>query len=371
MASVNERILEAAIGHQIDLQGYSNGAVARIIGLLNRVDADLMTQLGVALESAGVSPTTARLDSLLATTRELNLQAYRELDRQLTADLRDLADYEAGHQMALLEAVVPAQITAHVGLAAVNVEQVYVAAMSQPFRGRLLREWADGLEGNRIARIRDAVRIGYTEGQTIAQITRRIRGTRAARYADGIMEIDRRDAEAVVRTAVSHMAGIVKDRHMAANADIIKAVVWRATLDSRTSAPCRIRDGLQYTNEDHKPVGHGVPWLSGPGRLHWQCRSTSTSVLKSWQELGIDIDELSPGTRSSMDGQVPADLKYGDWLKKQSAARQDEIVGPTRGKLMRSGGLRIDRFYNEKGRFLRLDELRERDAKAFSAAGLT
>jgi hypothetical protein len=71
-----------------------------------------------------------------------------------------------------------------------------------------------------------------------------------------------------------------------------------------------------------------------------------------------------------MDGQVPADVSYGDWLKKQSAARQDDIVGPTRGALMRRGGLQMDRFYNDKGRFLSLDELRKRDASAFTAAGL-
>lgn len=93
-------------------------------------------------------------------------------------------------------------------------------------------------------------------------------------------------------------------------------------------------------------------------------------MTKSFRDLGIDIDELSPGTRASMDGQVPADTTYGQWLKRQSAARQDDVLGPTRGALFRRGGLTIDKFADERGRELTLAELRERDAEAFSRAGL-
>ena len=46
------------------------------------------------------------------------------------------------------------------------------------------------------------------------------------------------------------------------------------------------------------------------------------------------------------------------------------MLGPTRGKLFREGGLSMDKFYNDKGRYLDLDELRERDARAFEKAGI-
>jgi hypothetical protein len=100
------------------------------------------------------------------------------------------------------------------------------------------------------------------------------------------------------------------------------------------------------------------------------CRSSSTPVLKSYRELGIPIDEISASTRASMDGEVPAETTYSEWIAKQSAARQDEVLGPTRGKLFRQGDLAIDRFTNDKGVFLTLDELRARDAKAFERSGL-
>lgn len=369
--TANELLQDAEIAHAVGLQGYASGVVRRIIALLNRTDADLAAQLRIALESLPAeSFTVERLEFLLGSVRALNAQAYAAVGQELTAEMRALADYEAGFQLQMFNAAIPQQILAQVAVAGVNVERAYAAALARPMQGRLLSEWAQSLEAERAARIRDAIRIGYVESQTISQIVQRVRGTRAKGYSDGIIEIDRRNAEAVVRTAVSHTAGVVRDRFLEANDDLVKAVVWTATLDSRTTHICRLRDGKQYTNIGHRPIGHSYPWLGGPGRAHWRCRSVGVPVLKSFRELGLDIAELAPGTRASMDGQVPAETTYGQWLRRQSAARQDEVLGPTRGALLRRGELPIERFADSKGRELTLAELRERDAEAFARAGL-
>lgn len=372
MPTVNEELQHATVSHAVDLQQYGNGVVSRILALLNRTDADLAARLQAAMDGL---PTTAatveRLELLLASVRNLNAQAYAELGRELTAEMQALAQYEAGHQLELFRAVVPPQVITQIGVAAVNVEQVFAAAMARPFQGRLLREWAQDIGEARMVRIRDAVRMGFVQQESIGQIVQRVRGTRARAYKDGLLEIDRRGAEAVVRTAISHTAGYTRDKFHEANGDLVKAQVWTATLDSRTSEGCRIRDGKQYEPvSPYKPIGHKIPWLGGPGRLHWQCRSTAVPVVKSWAEMGLNIDEAPASTRASMDGQVPEDTTFAAWIKGQSAARQDQVLGPTRGKLMRSGGLDLQGFYNDKGRMLSLDELRARDAVAFKRAGL-
>lgn len=372
MATVNDQLQDAAVSHAVDLQQFSNGVVARIIATLNRSDADLVARLQAALDGLPTSAASVeRIEVLLASVRALNLQAYQQIERELTAELRALAEYEAGHQAALFQAVIPPQVVTQVGVAAVNVEQAFSAAMARPFQGRLLREWAQDIGEARMLRIRDAVRMGFVQQESIGQIVQRVRGTRARAYKDGLLEIDRRGAEAVVRTAISHTAGFTRDRFHEANADLVKAQAWTSTLDSRTSEGCRIRDGLQYEPvSPYKPIGHKVPWLGGPGRLHWQCRSTAVPVVKSWRELGLNIDEAPASTRASMDGQVAEDTTFAAWIKRQPAARQIEVLGPTRAKLMRSGGLDLERFYNDKGRALSLDEMRERDAAAFRRAGL-
>jgi hypothetical protein len=367
--TVNEQLLDADIGHQVNLHQYANGVVQRISALLNRVDADLFAQLSQALENLSVF-NVERLDMLLSSVRVLNAAAYLQLERELGTEIRALAEYESGYQFKLFDTVIPAQIQVHVSIVPVNLSEVYAAAYAQPFRGRLLREWAASLAEDRAARIRDTIRLGYVEQQTVQQIVQRIRGTRAKGYSDGVIEIDRRNAESVVRTAVSHTAELARDKFYQGNDKMVKAVQWVSTLDTRTSEICRLRDGLQYTTDTHKPIGHKVPWLGGPGRAHWQCRSSSVPVLKSWRELGIDMDELTPSTRASMDGQVPAEQTYTEWLRKQSAARQDEVLGPSRGKWFRAGGLPMDRFYNDKGQFLTLAELADRESAAFVRAGV-
>lgn len=361
MASANQRLRDAAIDHQIDLTHVANGMVRKIMSLLNKADAELFARLTVALQTMDPeSFTVQRLEGLLLSIRDLNSAAYERVRQAVEYDMRELADIEAEFQGALLDKVPPIRIPT----AAVASDHVYAAVMARPFQGRLLREWAMSIGEARMARIRDNIRLGYMQGETVDQMVRRIRGTKAKGYSDGIIEIDRRNAEAVVRTAVSHTAAVAREQIFKANSEVIKAVQWVSTLDSRTTEDCRVRDGLRFTLLEHKPIGHSIPWCTdkgcGPGQAHWNCRSSAVPVLKSWQEMGIDAQDVEPETRSSMDGMVPAGTTYAEWFAAQPAARQDEIVGPTRGRAFREGKVSFDRFYNEKGRWMTLEQLRRR-----------
>ena len=130
----------------------------------------------------------------------------------------------------------------------------------------------------------------------------------------------------------------------------------------------RIRDRLKYTL-DNKPIGHKVPYLQGPGRIHFCCRSTETLVTKSWRELGIDVDEMDAGTRASMDGQVAAQTTYSEWLSQQSLYRQVQVLGDTRARLLQNGGMKVPDFFSDKGEWITLNKLKEIDAAAFEKAG--
>ena len=367
--SVNDRIAEQALSHAVDLQQYSNQVVRRMLQVLNRTDARLYAELAAALERMDpASFTVERLESMLYSVRAVNAEAYALVGRELTDELRSLVEYEAAYQRSALVAVLPVQVS----VAAVSAEVVYTAAMARPMQGLLLRGVLDDMAAGKAKKIRQTIAQGFTESKTTDQIIRELRGTKAKGYADGLMEGTRRDIEAVTRTALGHMAGFTQDRFIEANVDLVKAVVWSSTLDLRTSDICRIRDGLQFTPDTHKPIGHSVPWLGGPGRAHWRCRSHQTTVLKSFSDLGMDIPEIvvKGKSRASMDGQLPADTSYAQWLEKQSAARQIEVLGATRAKLMRDGKLPLEALYSQKGQYKTLAQLRASDAAAFTRAGL-
>lgn len=354
MATVNEQILDDAIRRQLDLQGYSNAVVAKVIALLNRVDADLLAQLA-NLDVDAADWSIRRLESALAAVRQINADAYRQAGDELHGQLSELTGYEIGYQQQLFAHHLPVGVS----FTGVTPAQVYAAAMARPFQGVLLREALAGLESDRAARVRDAIRMGFVEGQTNGEIIRRIVGTKANGYADGLMEIDRRNCEAIVRTAVNHTANYSRQAFYEANTDVVKAWQFHATLDGRTTLQCAALDGKVFD------LGKGPM----PPR-HYRCRSTSIPVLKSWQELGIDLPDAPPSTRASMDGQVAGDMTFGQWIKGKPASFQDDVLGPTRGRLFREGKMSVDSFVDNKGRVLTLDDLRRRDKAAFVRANL-
>jgi SPP1 gp7 family putative phage head morphogenesis protein len=353
--AVNDELFDAGVNHQIDLIRYSNSVIARMIALLNKVDVDLFNQLTAKLESAPESLSVARIEALLTSVRKINADVYAQMADELNSEFKQFVDYEIGYQKKLFEATLPSQVS----VASVAVESVYAAAMAQPFQGKLLREYIEGLEAGKAEAIRNAVRMGYVEGQTTGEIVRRIRGTRALNYADGLLETNRRGVEAIVRTAINHIGNFSRSAFYEANKQIIKLKRYTATLDSRTTELCASRDGNVYPLDN-------APALPA----HINCRSVYVPIVKSFRELGLDIDEFSESTRASMDGQVPASMNYQTWLKKQPVARQVEVLGKIKAALFRDGSLTLDRFVNNQGHVYTLAELRVRDAVAFEKLGL-
>ncbi|WP_154355934.1 hypothetical protein [Duganella aquatilis] len=336
------------------MAGYGNFVLAKMIRILNLTDADLIGALNAALTDIDAdSFKVQRLDALLKSARELNAQAYAALYDGMTDELKAYVDYEGQFQYDLYKHIVPVDFS----IGAIVPAQVYAAAVAQPMQGRLLKDWAAGLGTNRLQRIKDTIAVGYTQGKTTGDIVREIRGTKAVNYVDGLLDTSRRQIESVVRTALSHTGQITRTQFYKENSDILGDEVWISTLDGHTTEECRARDHLHYTPIDHQPVGHSVPYLAGPGRLHWQCRSTSIALLKGQKKLY--------GQRSAVGGPVDANLTYNDWLSEQSEAFQDEVLGRAKGAAYRAGDYKASVFTNDRGRTLTLKQMAERDRRAW------
>lgn len=363
--SVNDRLQDETIAHGLYVNRYGTGVARRMVSLLNRLDADLAAKLLVLLDGKRADTYSARrLASLLAGVRDLNQQAYEPVNDALARELTRYVEYEAGYQLDLFSNIIPKQILKHVPMQSIAPEQVYAAAVAQPFQGRLLKEWGQKLEADRLDKITNAVRSGFLQGETVEQIVKRVAGTPKLNREDGVINASRRDLAVVARTAVNHMAATARQEFAQSNSDIVKAKQWSSTLDTHTSQWCIIRDRKLYSL-DGKPLGHAIPYLRGPGKIHFCCRSCEILITKSWEELQIASGELSSATRASMDGQVPAHTSYADWLARQPYARQEQVLGVTRAMMLRDGKITVPDMFNDRGEFLTLDELRRIDAAAF------
>ncbi|HBV9252921.1 TPA: hypothetical protein MD920_004723 [Klebsiella pneumoniae] len=370
MATANDKLQDESIAHAIWVSRYSTGVANRMIKVLNDSDAELTARLLVAIDTLDPeSFTVSRLEALLVSVRAINKDAIQSMYAALSTELQELAKHEASFQMSLFQFAIPDDVLALHPLVGISPDAVYAAAMARPFLGRLLSEWASNLEADRMARISNTVRQGFLLGDTHEQIAKKVRGHANRGYQDGALQMSRANAASIAKTAVGHLASTARQSFASANDDILKGKQWLSTLDNRTSKDCRIRDRLKYTL-DNKPIGHKVPYLQGPGKIHFCCRSTETYILKSSEELGIKVGEIKDSSRASMDGQFPADTNYQDWFSRQSFTRQAEIVGETRARLIRDGGMSPDEFYNDRGEWLTLDQLRSKDEQAFRNARL-
>lgn len=209
----------------------------------------------------------------------------------------------------------------------------------------------------------DSVALSMRNGETLMQATTRITGgTLNGVKVPAVMATTRPRAAALVATAMNNATNKARMETYRANSDTIKAVQQVSTLDNRTSDVCIAYAGLAWSLPDMKPIKHKLAFNGGPPR-HFNCRSSLVPITKSFREMGIDLDEAKPGTRASMDGEVPADITFDAWLKGKGTNFQNGLLGPKRAQLWRDGKITLQDLVNKQGDPLSVDELEALVAK--------
>ena len=197
-------------------------------------------------------------------------------------------------------------------------------------------------------KFQSAVRQGLVGAETTPQIVKRVRG---------VLDISKRNAETLVHTSVQSVANTTREKVMQDNSDVVAANEYSSALDRKTCLVCGSLDGLRWKNVTNKPIGHSVPY--SPPTRHFRCRCSMVPVLKTWKELGINMDELPDGTRASMEGQV-TDKTFEDWLKRKTESDPtfaDRTLGKGRAELWRNNKITMDQMISG-GKPLSLAELK-------------
>ncbi|MBN2312359.1 MAG: minor capsid protein [Sedimentisphaerales bacterium] len=365
--TVNEMIADRVIRHALYLERYKSSVV---VDLLKEFNQRLGPQLTEAIEK-NLRKVTAKnkvLQELFKTNGELVREEYALMQSRLYAHAKDFSVAESLFLVNAMQSASP--IAFDFVLPAPSLIKNIIE--NQAMNGALVKTWFGKLSTDTAFAVNRQIQMGVIEGQGIDAIVRRIKGTKALKYSDGILNKSRHELQAIVRTSIAHVAEATSQELYAANQDVIKGVEIIGTLDSRTCIECMNQDGKVYqVDEGPRPA------------FHFNCRCKTVPVLKSWKELGIKgLGELPPGTRSSsaittaekkrirklpkeereaikrkLEGQIPATLKYPEWIKRQKADVQNEALGVNRAKLLRSGKVTFKQFFDRKGSLLTLDEL--------------
>lgn len=356
MTDTSPQLMAIDTRNQVLLERLKVGEHKKFAPFLKRIEKAVRLRLS----SEGETITSKkRLNAVLADVKSLQKAIYDDYNKQLAIDLGDIGAQQAAFEAKSYEAVtvafestVPA--TAQV-LTAIRVNPMQM----QDYAGnQLLEPFIKDWSTTQTTRVNNAISQGFYQGQTNAQITRNIRGTKANKFNDGELAKVNRANKTIVRTSVQHASTQARLATMESNKDLITGYRWVSTLDSKTSNQCTALDGMRFK------VGDGpLP------PIHPNCRSTTTPTLSS------KFDFLDKGaTRSSVDGQVSTRETYFSWLKKQPVAFQADAIGPTRAKLLRNGGLSADEFaklsLNRNFQPLTLAEMQKKAPNVFEVANV-
>ncbi len=219
-------------------------------------------------------------------------------------------------------------------------------------QGAVQSAWWSRQSEDTAFKFQSAVRQGLVGAETTPQIVKRVRG---------VLDISKRNAETLVHTSVQSVANTTREKIFADNDDVMSGKEWSSALDRRTCPTCGALDGKRWTT-DGKKINHSMVYQIPP--KHFKCRCSMIPVLKTWKELGINMDELPDGTRASMEGQVN-DKSFADWLKRKTETDPtfaDRTLGKGRAELWKSGKITMDQMISG-GKPLSLAELNKKYGK--------
>ena len=313
---------------------------ATIINILKNLEKELIAKV-----ANGVTDwSKARIAKQLSEADAVIRQYYDDAAGIARDTTTSVAQVSASATATSLSVAVGGQVAVGVLPTAAYLETLAGQTIIQ---GAVQADWWSRQAGDTAFKFQSAVRQGLVAAETTPQIVKRVRD---------VMDLSRRNAETLVHTSVQSVANTTREKIFEDNGDVISGKEWSAALDRKTCPTCGVRDGKRWDTKG-KPINHSIPYTMPP--QHFRCRCSMVPVLKTWAELGINMDELPESTRASMDGQV-TDKTFEDWLKRKTESDPtfaDRTLGKGRAELWRSGKITMDQMISG-GKPLTLAELK-------------
>lgn len=312
--SKNDALFDLTVRRSIFIERLSTKQARDLERFLNEVRLDLEERIryykGTNLRTATIiERQMKRIDELIA-------DVYLRLNKEIRKGQRALSASEAKWNAEKLITL------GYENVQSVTGPQVYAAMRARPAQGLFVKDMVSDLPRNAKRRLQQALRISYTEGEAQSTAISRVRQ---------ITKQNWRGAEMLVRTANSHIATVAEMEHTKANHRLYDRYQWSSILDRRTTPVCQHRDGMIY------PLGPGGEHQGPVPPAHPRCRSAIYSLLKGEGD--------------------PERVTYNQWLTRQKAPVQNEILGPARGKLFRAGKFNVNTFVDQKGQLIPIKEL--------------
>lgn len=360
----NTALAKALLKHDIDLLRFDAALRKEIFSTLNGMQGDIIRKINAAgtAKGASVAAVNKKLNQLTGSVAPTVSKAYKQITDTANSQLTKVA----GVQQEIMLNELKHAVTVDLGFKKISPDILKLLPGRAMIEGAPFDKWFS----KQIPAFQDAflaeMREGLLAGETIDQLSRRVRGTAAAGFKDGIMHASRRQAQTLVRSSVLATANKARESVYQRNKDVIKGMQWLSTLDGRTTDICIALDQQAWDMDGKKLPGTTSAW-QGPPPAHFNCRSTLVPVMKSFSELTKNpkikkkLQTIAPrkrdGLRASMNGAVSDKLDYEDWLRQQSPQFQLDVLGSTKFRLWQSGQLSLRDMIDQSHNPLPIDAL--------------
>ena len=372
MTSVNSKIADASVHHQVDLLRIEAGLERDVLKLMQGLSGDLSALLAKKGAWAGddIPGDMKRIQKLQKQSDAIIDDLYGKLNSETTSEMKDAARYAAEW----VPSAINTAIGANIADVTLTTELLNSVVKNTLVEGAPSAAWWAKQSGDLKLNFMREMRTGILQGENLSDLTRRIRGRRENGYADGLLPPGKdattgrtiratmrpatRNAQALAITSVQQVMGDARMEAYRQNSDLIKGVQQISTLDGRTSPVCRAYDHAAWDLEGNPLPGFPDLLFNGGPPRHFRCRSVLVPICKSWEELGAKgVKDFPPGSRASMDGQVADHIDYETWLKGKPEAFQREVLGPSRYDLWQNGKVNLRDMVDQRGRPVRVKEL--------------
>ena len=347
MPGINQKYLDEILGYQLDLRRLEAGTRKDVLKTLVAMQKEIVAKL------SGAAPLTeftkVRQAELLRQVNAIVSEYYSKAQADFIKTTDTLAQTQAKHLAKSMDTTLKAAIVLPTATTLGRI------VGNVAVEGGPLSDWWGKLSTDTSFRLSNAIRQGAIQGETNQQIITRVKG-RAGQT--GILEVSRRNAAAVVQTAMQTIANDSHLKLLEQNEDVAPKIRFLTTFDSNTCPRCMSRAGLEWETVSKDPVGHSIPFENPP--IHVNCRCVLVGVTLTYKELGSNLPEPKIGTRASSEGQIPADTTASGFFSRQSKETQDEQLGAGRAQLFRDKKITLNDLIDGKGRELTLAQLKNK-----------
>ncbi len=376
-APINDRLANLVLKQNVRVRQFSGVINQQVQGNLVELERDLARQIDDAdLANARTPRANRRLRELRTDVNKAINTTYVTNNATLNAGLMDIATIQQAAFVAGANKIFTADL---IGVTMSNTE-LRTLTRGPIVLGNTAREhWlkqSQNLRHNFISEMRQ----GIAAGETNEQLVDRVIGTKTGQKQtveikgktrkvpvrkNGIMDVSRREATALVRTSAQSVSNTVLGETYRGNSDVIKGIAVLVTLDGRTTTICMSLSGGAWDVQTGLALPESATDIDYPGEppYHFQCRTVASPITKSWEELGSKqkglLDTRPQSARASMNGEVPGKLTYESWLTSQSKSFQVDQLGPARWKLWDQGKINLNQLTDNTLRPLTLVELKD------------